>query len=741
MMYARYIQPRPVPKVVKWNRKTYEFPYNEWKLVPNIKLYRFLRDCVGTFEVTDFDTAPFERIKDEIEFIKRGNESLIITTSKKAIQVLGELPFIKALGVRNKTIHYFRIINQWSPAYAQMIQHEVKGIRPIKIGIYRTLGGWGDVQMILVIAAKLKDIYPGCHLTFSCPEGLLELAGRKEGDGWRPTYPFIDALMTLGKFNKAEFDIVANLTSPCIRYEVKKGKEVDKNRIQIFADYCQVGEVEKITQYIGLEADEEAWAKKFIKKHKLEKETVVGVLPRSYDPMRCWEGFKETVTQLENNGLKCLIFDYEPDIGWDAPGIPVMGYTIRQVLALLKQCRLVIGPDTGPLHSAAIMGIPTVWLFGNIDGAIRTKGYDNVTIIQHPEACNAGGQPCWYKKSCNVGINPACMVAISSTEVIDTVHLVLGKERPQLECEVTGIEFPLLDRTHIVSLLNNLSIGVLKHKISKAPQLYHGVRVHGLLGDCVKSTTVLRVLLEEDKDSKFIYLVSYPDKNRSGVIKDLFADLIEKGTVEALFINEYKQIGAASYAQQKFFEDLGICHHHDLYYSNNSYHSQKTGAAYLGFDNLPKNDKKIALFRYSGFHGHIPLRHIPEAKWAIIEKTLLDLGLEVHLYGYDDVMGVTPGVIDHRKEFTALGTLKHASDSRICISTTTFFPLYLHHFIPCIVLADPIDIDVLQSKWRSNDQYMPVNTQTFSFMNDIFGYVKKELRANTTAKKRVVIKG
>jgi len=44
--------------------------------------------------------------------------------------------------------------------------------------------------------------------------------------------------------------------------------------------------------------------------------------------------------------------------------------TLPHLAALLHRCRLVIGPDSGPLHLAVAVGTPTVHLYGPVDAAL-----------------------------------------------------------------------------------------------------------------------------------------------------------------------------------------------------------------------------------------------------------------------------------------------------------------------------------------------------------------------------------
>ena len=109
--------------------------------------------------------------------------------------------------------------------------------------------------------------------------------------------------------------------------------------------------------------------------------------------------------------------------------------------------------------------------------------------------------------------------------------------------------------------------------------------------------------------------------------------------------------------------------------------------------------------------------------WLEIEQHLIKLGLEVHLYGFDDLMKISNGVVDHRKQFSSLGTIKHAADAGLVISTTTFLPLYMHHFVPCMVFIDPVDTVPINLQWRSNHNYMPINTQFSDYVEYVKNYI------------------
>lgn len=57
---------------------------------------------------------------------------------------------------------------------------------------------------------------------------------------------------------------------------------------------------------------------------------------------------------------------FDPPAGWPArPSIHLVGgATLVQLCAVIERCRLYVGNDSGPLHIAAALGLPTVGIYG-----------------------------------------------------------------------------------------------------------------------------------------------------------------------------------------------------------------------------------------------------------------------------------------------------------------------------------------------------------------------------------------
>jgi lipopolysaccharide heptosyltransferase II len=90
--------------------------------------------------------------------------------------------------------------------------------------------------------------------------------------------------------------------------------------------------------------------------------------------------------------------------------------TLRQLISLLVQCRLVITNDSGPMHLAAALGLPVVAIFGSTDETATGPVSPLARIVKHPVDCS----PCGLRE-CPIDFR--CMKGVT----VDQVHrAVLG---------------------------------------------------------------------------------------------------------------------------------------------------------------------------------------------------------------------------------------------------------------------------------------------------------------------------
>jgi heptosyltransferase-2 len=92
----------------------------------------------------------------------------------------------------------------------------------------------------------------------------------------------------------------------------------------------------------------------------------------------------------------------------------------------LSRCRLLLTNDTGTMHLAGLLGVPTVAVFGSTEPRLTGPLGDNHTVIRHHVECS----PCFLRK-CPIDFR--CMKAVTVEEVVAAVLAKLdraGSDRP-----------------------------------------------------------------------------------------------------------------------------------------------------------------------------------------------------------------------------------------------------------------------------------------------------------------------
>jgi heptosyltransferase-2 len=84
--------------------------------------------------------------------------------------------------------------------------------------------------------------------------------------------------------------------------------------------------------------------------------------------------------------------------------------TLRQLMALLAQCRLIVTNDSGPMHLAAALGLPQVAIFGSTDERATGPLSSRARIVKHAIPCS----PCLLRE-CPIDFR--CMTGVTVEEV------------------------------------------------------------------------------------------------------------------------------------------------------------------------------------------------------------------------------------------------------------------------------------------------------------------------------------
>jgi heptosyltransferase II len=95
--------------------------------------------------------------------------------------------------------------------------------------------------------------------------------------------------------------------------------------------------------------------------------------------------------------------------------------TLEQLIEELRGCRLLLTNDTGTMHLASLLGLPTVAIFGSTEPHLTGPLGNSHIILRHHVECS----PCFLRE-CPIDFR--CMNAVSVEEVVAAVNFLLARE-------------------------------------------------------------------------------------------------------------------------------------------------------------------------------------------------------------------------------------------------------------------------------------------------------------------------
>jgi len=128
-----------------------------------------------------------------------------------------------------------------------------------------------------------------------------------------------------------------------------------------------------------------------------------------------------------------------------APSAMLTGATtIRQLMAVIKRCSLLVTNDTGPMHVASALGVPVVAIFGPTDWRTTSPSGPEHALLRHPVDC----APCMLREC---PIDHRCMTGVTADEVYQAGIQIVSR-RSGLSCDRTPEAIPneTLGRTRIL---------------------------------------------------------------------------------------------------------------------------------------------------------------------------------------------------------------------------------------------------------------------------------------------------
>jgi heptosyltransferase-2 len=94
--------------------------------------------------------------------------------------------------------------------------------------------------------------------------------------------------------------------------------------------------------------------------------------------------------------------------------------SLRELMALMKLCRVVLTNDSGPMHVAAALGVPVVAIFGSTSPELTGPISGKARILKSDAPCS----PCFLRE-CPIDFR--CMNGISVEQVVEEVLTANGR--------------------------------------------------------------------------------------------------------------------------------------------------------------------------------------------------------------------------------------------------------------------------------------------------------------------------
>jgi ADP-heptose:LPS heptosyltransferase len=301
-----------------------------------------------------------------------------------------------------------------------------------KILITRAMGGIGDLLMMTPGLNALKTKLPKQEIFLAIPRRYFPIFENNHD------ITLIDIEEDF--FIHPAFDKWYNFSDcPAARIESRTAPKVKKNRIEIFARELGIGKIkftfmQKLPQ-IFLNEFERNFANEFWIRRDLSDKKVVGLQLHSDESYRDYSHMNSLVKNLSGS-YTILLFDKEPIAGYDFENvIKVHSLSLRKIFALVEKCNLIVAPDSSFVHIAAAFSIPTIALFGPIDGKIRTQNYPNCKYLDVSEELKC--LPCWRNENipCQLtGLrNSTCMDSISVNKIVKEVNKMIGLKNENIK--------------------------------------------------------------------------------------------------------------------------------------------------------------------------------------------------------------------------------------------------------------------------------------------------------------------
>lgn len=311
----------------------------------------------------------------------------------------------------------------------------------------------GDLVLTTPLLRVLKNNYPQSHISILVNKNYQEIL--KGNPNLAEIIPldkkgehrsFSGMKKLIGQIREKKLDLIINLTSSGrnilitflsgakkkVSYSFFLKKHSDQgHKVETHLNLLKPLQLDTY-QHQGLEVypdqQAEGFAEKFLMENQLlSSDLIIGLNPGASWPNKKWpqENWAVLADRLaEDLGAKVIFFGGPEDQGLveeililmnTVPVIAAGKTNLMQLAALIKQCKLFITGDTGPMHIAVGVKTSIIALFGPSSEVIYGPYGQGYTSIYQDLAC----RPCNENKLCS---KHDCMKLLSTDTVISKVN-------------------------------------------------------------------------------------------------------------------------------------------------------------------------------------------------------------------------------------------------------------------------------------------------------------------------------
>ena len=304
-----------------------------------------------------------------------------------------------------------------------------KGSQDNIILVARSTSGIGDMLMAMNGIEALKTKFPNKEIHVACRKEIHPaIQGNKN---------ISNIINVENAINYKRYYMIIDISTPCARYEstrIMSRRKVEKSRVEVFAEALGTRNlIPDILPRYYITREEKKEAKLFIEEAGLRNpgKPKLGIALSSEELYRDWpKEYYGVLINLLKDSYNIITIHKDRNLFFDGI-IDACGLPFRKAMSILGECDGLVTIDTGVLHVAAALKIPTIALFGPIDYKARCKGYQNTTVIVSDLDCI----PCWRngntkcKQTGLVKAHSKCMESISPNNIAKIVRKKIGVKK------------------------------------------------------------------------------------------------------------------------------------------------------------------------------------------------------------------------------------------------------------------------------------------------------------------------